>query len=148
MRDSMKPVRLAINTLINGVVTYKGNPVKCYDEKVFTGQVPDIYILYSTQQETPGPDQTDCTFNMNSSIDIEIISRTGSEVSKDVLDDVSNDIMQLVVPTQGTAGFTLSGFQIINAARESAITQNITITESQSILRKIVRFVFNLVQQN
>lgn len=148
MRDSMKPVRQAINTLINGVVTYKSAPVKCYDEKVFTGDMPDIYILYSTQQETPGPDQTDCTFSMRSSIDIEVISRTGSEVSKDVLDDVSNDIMQIIIPTQGTAGFIMSGFQIIDAARESAISQNLTITESQSILRKIIRFIFILSQQN
>lgn len=148
MRDSMKQIRLAINTLINGTVMYNGIAIPCYDEKIFTGETPDLYILYSTQQESPGPDQTDCTFNMNSSIDIEIIRRTGSEVSKDAVDDVSNDIMQLVIPSQGTAGFTLSGFQIVNAVRESAITQNLTITETQSILRKITRFVFNLVQQN
>lgn len=148
MRDTMKAIRTGIHGIIDGAISYNSAAVPVYDEKVFTGVSPDLYIIFSTQQESPGPDQNDCTEMVRSSIDIEIIRRTGSEVSKDTIDDVSNDLYGLIVPAHGLAGFTMSGFQIIYAARESAVTQNIITTESESILRKTIRFSFIIVQQN
>lgn len=144
----MKPIRHGINTLIAGQVTYAAGVVPVYDEKVYTGEIPDIYILLSTQQEAD-TERTDCTWTTRSSIDIEIIARSESEVSKDVIDDVSNDVMELIAGLPGAWNVSNpSGFQIIDCFRESAMTRNVSLTETQSILQKVIRFVFIILQQN
>lgn len=140
----MKPVRHGIYGIINNQVELNAVTIPVYDEKVFTDQSPPLYILLSTQQETLGPDQNDCSEFIRSSIDIEIIRRSGSEVSKDDIDDVSDQLYELIIPSLGEAGFTLANFRISYAARDSAFSQNISITETESVLRKIIRFVFNL----
>lgn len=145
MKDSMKPLRLGIFAVIDGQITYNAVVVPVYDEKVFTGAVPDLYILLSTQQESPTGDQNDCELIRDSFIDIEIIRKTGSEVSKDTIDDVSDQLYQLIIPSQGVAGFTVAGFQISNPRMVSALTQNVTLTETESVLRKIVRFAATLI---
>jgi hypothetical protein len=148
MRDTMKPVRHAVNAALGGNITYAANPVPVRDEKIYTGESPKIYILLSTQQETD-TDRTDCTWTTRSSIDLEFITRSGSEVSKDVLDDVSNDALELLIglPTSGLIP-NPSGFQITDVVRESAITRNITLTGTESILQKTVRIIFTILQQN
>lgn len=148
MRDTMKPVRRAIFDVASGLVSYKGNVVAVYDEKVFTGETPNVYILLSTQQETDD-DRTDCTWYTRSSIDVEIIAKSGSEVSKDVIDDISNQFMEMVAGLPGVFNVAAqSGFQIVDLYRESAITQNLQITQNESILRKITKFTFKILQQN
>lgn len=148
MRDTMMPLRHAIYAVINAAITYKLSTVPVRDERLFTGEVPDIYILMSTQQET-NVDEQDCTWTTNSSITLETIVKSGSEVSKDVFDKVSNDMMELIIGLPGAIHITMPGFQIITGYRESAITQNIVIAETgQSVLRKLTTFVFKVVQQN
>lgn len=148
MRDTMKPLRHAINGVVTGQITVGAITLPDYDEKVFTGESPALYIVYSTQQETPGPEENDCSMIVRSSIGIEIIRRSGSEVSKDDIDDASDQLYQILIPSYGTAGFTIPGFNISYAARESAITQNLAITETESILRKIIRFAFIITESN
>lgn len=145
MRDSMKPLRLGIFAVIDGQITYNATPVPVYDEKIYTSESPDLYILLSTQQETPAGDQNDCMFIRDSFIDIEIIRRTGSEVSKDAIDDVSDQLYQLLLPSQGGAGFTVSGFQVSDPRLVTANSQNVTLSQTQSVLRKICKFAVTLI---
>lgn len=139
LRDTMKPLRSAVYSVLNG--NTDGIPV--YDEKRKVAETDQTYILLTTQQET-GIEQNDCTFITQSSIDVEVIAGSEFEVSKNVIDDVSNDVTALVMN-----GLTApSGFQFLNLKRESAFTQNLSVTETQSILRKIIRFTVQIIQQN
>lgn len=148
MRDTMKPIRHAVNTALSGQVVYAGSQVPVRDEKLYTGEIPKIYILLSTQQETD-TERTDCTWTTKSSIDLEFITRSASEVSKDVLDDVSNDALQLIMGLPGAQVIpNPSGFQITDVQRESAITRNVSLTPTESILQKVVRINFTILQQN
>lgn len=144
MIDSMKPLRLGIYAVINGQLTYDSADVPVYDEKVFTGSVPALYVLLSTQQENPAGEENDCMFIRDSFIDIEIIRTTRSEVSKDTIDDVSDQIYQLLIPSHQTAGFTVTGFNISNPRLVSAITRELEISATESILRKICKFAVTL----
>lgn len=148
MTDSMKPLRLGIFAVLDGAITYNSTAVPVYDEKVFTDESPNLYILLSDQQESNAPERSDCTEPIRSTINVEIVRRTGSEVSKDTIDDVSNSIYALLITSPGIAGFTVSGFQVIDVYKESAISRNVQITETQSILRKIINFVTILNPQN
>lgn len=148
MTDTMKPFRLAIVQALSGNVTYLSNEVKIYDEKVFTGEMPSIYILLSTQREQDIT-QTDCTWETKSSIDLMIVSKTGSEVSKDVLDDISGQILELLLNLPGSDNLLAqSGFMITYLKRESAVCGMFQISPTQSELRKVMTLTATIIQQN
>jgi hypothetical protein len=147
LRGTGKILRNAIYNLLTGAITYDSTTVKVYDEKKKVGDSDQVFILLSTQQETPTEDN-DSAFITRSSIDIEVIAKTEFEVSKDVIDDIGDDIIDLIKPTVITDGYTVpSGYQFQNGKIESSITMTLQITETQSILRKIIKFVVNIVEQ-
>jgi len=142
LKDTMKPLRHAVFNLLDGELSYDSNPVNVYDE---LNDTDDIYVLLSTQQEVF--DETSDCFITRSSIAIEVVAKTESSVSKDIIDDVSDQIYQLLRPTTSTTGLVdPSGFSIQNVQRENALTQVLQITPTQSVLRKILNIVVTIVQ--
>lgn len=122
--------------------------IKVYDEKKKVGETDSVYVLLSTQTESPTEDN-DCTFITKSIMDVEIIVKTGFEVTKDTMDDLANLILGLVVLSPQVSGLTVpSGFQFTNLYCSKSVSRNLTITNSESVLTKILTFVVNIVQQN
>lgn len=147
MKDTMRPFRKAVYDCLNGVVLYKSAVVPVKDEKVPTGSQPNIYILLSTQKEQDAT-ETDCDWQTKSSIDILIITKSGSEVSKDAIDDISQRIYDLVLTLQGGSLLAAqSGFQILYLRRESAASGNVQISPTQSELQKIVSLTAYIFHQ-
>ncbi len=147
MRDLSKPFRLAVFSVLNG--NTGGIPI--YDEKRLVSATDNTFILLSTQQQTQQQTQeevNDCTWVSRLSIDIEVYNKTGSEVSKDTIDDVSNTILGLLLPTVGVSPISSGGIQFTYAFAESIISRNIGITETESVLQKVIRFVATGVQQS
>jgi len=143
MRDTSKPYRISLFDLLNGAL----GGVKVYDEKKKVGAADSVFVLLSTQQETP-TEENDCTWINRSSIDVEIIAKTGSEVTKDTVDDLANTILGLVFPTRQTIGVTVpSGLEFQNMRMEKIISRNISLSETESILSKIITFTTDIVQQ-
>lgn len=138
MLDTMKPMRKAVYSCIYNNITYKGSVVKVTDEKVFGGQQPSVYILLSTQREQNATEQ-DCAWQTRSSIDLLIISKTESEVSKDAIDDISSTMLQLLLNLPGDDNLTVqAGFQILELRKDSAASGQVQISPTQSELQKIV----------
>lgn len=145
MRDTQKPYRLAIFSKLDGNVIYNGNQINIYDEKKKVGARDDVYILLSTQQESNN--DTSDTFITRSSIDIEIVQRTGSEVSKDEIDDIGDAVLQILCPEPESADIlTLNGFQFANLYREKTITRAVEISPTETIIRKIITMTCSIVQ--
>ena len=143
MKDTQKPLRQAVFNLLDGQLTYDSAAVNVYDEM---NDGDDIYVLLSTQQETF--DETSDTFITRSSISIEVVAKTGTWVSKDIIDDISDQIYDLLRPTTSTTGLANpSGFLIQNVQRENAITQTLQISATESILRKLITIVVTIVEQ-
>jgi len=138
---------MAVYNRINGNLTYNSANVPVYDEKKKVGHTAKIYIILSTQQETP-TESNDCTWITLSTIDIEVIARTEFEVSKDMIDDIADDIQDLLLPTKFTEGYSVpSGFEFANPRFTNTITQTLQISETESILRKILKFEVQIVEQ-
>lgn len=142
MRDVSKPYRLAIFALLTG----NTGGINMYDEKRRVGDTVNEYILFSTQQQTPVEDN-DCAWISKASIDIEIVQRTGSEVSKDDIDDISDRILQTLIPTPWNTPLTAVNLQFQLAYCESILSRNVSITETESVLTKVIRFVCTVTQQ-
>ena len=117
-----------------------------YDEKKSVLASDTVFAILSTQQETPALDN-DCTWIQKSSIDIEIYQKTGSEVTKDLIDDLSNQVLALLLPTPWATPLAFSNLQFTNPYCESIISRNISLSETESIMQKVIRFVVTIVQQ-
>lgn len=140
MKDPDKILRHAIFNILNGSVS-KG----VYDEKRPSTSTSNMYVLLSTQQQvendTSDAFMTDCT------IDIEVCQMTGSEVSKDEIDDLAEEVMEILFPTAWTDELSASGVQIQNLRRIRSITRALEISPTESILRKILTIQAIIVQQ-
>lgn len=143
MRNTKKIFRKAIYDALNNVIS-----VPVYDEKKHVGDADAVYVLLSTQQET-NQTLTDCTWITLSTLDISIVVRTPHEVTKDVQDDIEEEILEILFPV--AAGDVLetsvSGFLIQNMFRESSLTRNLSITPTDSVLETIIRISATITEQ-
>lgn len=147
MRDTTEILANAVFNALSGNVTYNGNNVPVYDEKKKTGDTENLYILFSTQQETP--DNTFETFMTDSTLDIEIVFRSGSETSKKVLSDVANAVLEILFPTPQTIGISQpSGFEIQLFEFAGSITRAFEISATESIVRKFIKVKAKIIQQS
>lgn len=143
MRDTKKQLRLAVFSCLSGNL----GGVSVYDEKRKVTATDNTFVILSTQQETPS-NENDCSWISRSSIDIEIYQKTGSEVSKDTIDDLSNTVLTLLMPTISTSGLTApANLQFCNPFCESNLTRNLSLSETESVLLGVVRFVITIIQQ-
>lgn len=142
MRDLSKPYRLACAAVLQGVIS-----INLYDEKRWVTVTDTVYGIFSTQQQTL-TDENDCTWVSRCSIDIEVIQKTGSEVTKDDVDDISNEICAILNPSPGVTPLTSPNLQFTLPQIESIISRNVSISETETVIVKIIRFVCTIVQQS
>lgn len=147
MKDTKKEIRNGIYTSLNGIVEYDNAAVPIYEEMVPSNVSPDLFILLKGQQETT-EENNDNSFITKSSIDIEITQKTGSNVSKDVVDDVYNAVMEILLPTPSSIGFTIdAAFQLQNGFRESCATDTVAVTETETVITERIRLSFTITQK-
>lgn len=145
MRDTAQALRISVFNCLNGQLP---NSVPVYDEKKKVGVTDSVYVLLSTQTETP-IQENDCTWINESTIVISIYQRSGSEVSKDTIDTLSNFILVLMMPTPQTSNIIPPvGLQFCNHSIRQIVSRNLSITETESILEKSITFTVQIIQQN
>ena len=67
-------------------------------------------------------------------------------MSKDVNDDIYEDVLEILLPTRSTVGISATGFQLLRGTRVSSITQNLTLSPTESILVTVFKMSFRLIQ--
>lgn len=147
MRDAQYPLRMALFGVLTGQLTYNGQEVKLYDEKKKVGASDDVYIIMGTQLSVPS-DENDCAWITTETIDLEILHRTEFEVTKDFIDQLSDQIYQLVMPTKLTTSLpdpNLMAIQHFDLQR--AVTRSVEITPTETIIAKIITFTAKVIQQ-
>lgn len=143
MKETKKIIRQAIFDAIDGQVVVNSVTIPVYDEK---NDGENIYILLSNQQEAD--DNTSDTFITRSTIDIEVVQQTGYSVSKDDIDDITEQILEIVIPTPNTHGLTEpTGIQILNVRRESSRSLAMEISISETIIRNITTISATIIQK-
>ena len=147
MKDTQAILRHAVFAVLNGQLSYNSVNVPVYDEKRKAGATDNLFVILGTQQESD--DDTSDAFITDSSIDIEIQHRTAFEVSKDAIDEVGNQILQILMPTPQTDGFQVQNLFLITCVRRSStISRNFSLTDSNSIVAKIITITCKIVQQS
>lgn len=147
MKDTMQVLAKAIYDVINNNIVIDGSTIPVYDKKRRAQATGGLYIILGQQSENDDP-QTSDAFITTSSIDIEIWHVTEYEVSSDVINEVSNQILQRIstVPE----GDNLPGqnlFQIQDVRRTSSTLTEFSIGPSDTALNKIITIQATITQQ-
>lgn len=145
MRSVSKIYRLAIYHALSGHVNYNGFNVPVYDELKSIQDSAKLFILLGSQSSRPILNQS--AFIRTASLDIAIVNKTASEVSKDVVDDVEEAILTILFPDIETFGVAEpAGFQFGEAYYESESTQNTGLSQTETITQKTLRITTIITQ--
>jgi hypothetical protein len=139
---------MAIHAVINGNVTYNDQPIYFYDEKKKVGRTDKVYGLYGTQQSTRGEDMNDSTWITEEKIDIEILHKSEFEVTKDFIDEASDQIYELLMPSRLNAALPDPTLMLIQHFElDQALTRAVEVSPTETIVSKIMTFSCKMIQQ-
>lgn len=124
-----KACRNGIGDAINGQLSYDGNQVHHYDEAT-TNEVPNekLYVLLTQQTANNAADFT--RFRWRCVQTVEIVSKQINSVSKDIVDDVGEQIEQIIIYPDNQPG---NGGMIAQAGWEfsDVLLESVNYTEFQ-----------------
>jgi hypothetical protein len=142
MRDVGGVIRKAIFQALDGNITYNSAEVVIFDEAPTEGPSSQ-YILLSTQTENDA--RNNARFVHEGTILLDIVTVTGAYVTKEIAESISDQILDILLPTIGTTGITLdAGFNLTDLRRESANYLPMLQTDTAKILRKVLRLSFRI----
>lgn len=110
MRDPSTDIRVAIVEKINNEAIF---PISIYDT-----QAPDdgLFPRVIIQSVTKGTDRrTKCGFGADWNIQLKISARFNGRINSKEVEDISNEILYLLVPLETSAYPVLTNFKIWNA---------------------------------
>lgn len=145
MKNTQKPFRLALFNALSGHITHNAVNIGFFDERKTASDQANIYVTFGTQSERVIEENDSC-FITQSTIRLAVVSKVFSETSKDIINDITDSILQLLLPTNQTNGFTdPSGMQIQNIklldSETGVIFQstNFTLTQTITLTAQIVQ---------
>lgn len=144
MKDVGGIIRKAIYQALAGNISYNSNIIAIFDEAA-THNSEAPYILLSTQTESDAGNNA--RFVTEGTILLDIVTIQPSYVTKEIAENISNQISELLQPTVTTHGITLdAGFSLTRLRRESASYLPMLQTDTAKILRKVIRYSFRIQQ--
>lgn len=145
----MKILRGAVYNALNGQVSYNGQDVPVYDKKRRVNSPRgNLFIILGSQRESDDP-QTSDAFITDSQLDIEVWQTTEFEVSEDPIDDVSDHVLQIIIPEPWSNGLGVQDhWQIQNVRRVSAVVNYEGVTQTETVIVKTITIAAQIVQQN
>lgn len=135
--DREKAIRFKIYDILStGNITYDLGEVSIWDEKA-EDTTNNIYILLRDQ--TAQDDRTFCMLQWTSTFEVGIISKQTDTLSKDILDDVGEQVENLLYDAL-LVGVSTNGWQINNFVLDSASFSTFTLSATQSEIEKTLIF--------
>lgn len=142
MKDLSKPFKIAVATAIGSI------SVPVFDSKRWVASTDTQFVILGTQTQTPSAEYaTDCTWAQICTIDIEVYDKSGSEVTKNNIDDISNEIAEILVPAPFVTNITSANLQFTTATLDFQ-SRDLSLSETESILSKIIRFSCIVIEQS
>lgn len=139
MIDVKQPVRQAYYDLLNGALTFGGNPVPVSDDIKKLADNSTIYVILSNQ--TGIDSSTFQTFDSEETIVLDIVYKAGARASKEVVDNIAGQICMLVLPAPGINGLTSApGVQINCVKKSDDRYMTLALNSSNSVVRRLLTF--------
>lgn len=141
MKDFDKIYRLAVYDALSGI------SVSVYDEAKKVGDSDSIFVILGAQRSKREP-IADHIWGRRCSIELIITQKTESGVSKDDIDDVANEILEVIFPGYDSFGVTAPGlFQFTNEEFETSATNRLVLNTDKSIIAKTLIISCVIIQQ-
>lgn len=133
-----KSIRDAVFQALNGNLSYNSDEVFVYDSKL-EGE-DDLYVLITDQTAQYSGNFAEHAWDC--SIILQIVSRTADTISRDIIDEVSKQIEDIIIESLPTLNglVTQLGWQIINNSLGNVTYTNFTMTDTQSAITKLLTF--------
>lgn len=138
MRDFNQPLRKAIYTLLNNQLTYGGNPVPVFDEKVKKGQDNQFYVVIGNISSTDN--STFANWSRNVQFVLDIITKTSDTVTRKIADNIAEQILILMMPTIVDNGLSQTNFQYINCQLDSDRYLDMQLNPTTAQVRRLLTF--------
>lgn len=146
MKDPHKAFRMAVFSALNGNLTdLDSQAVDIFDGKA-EDAVGNTYVILSTETGNQLPNFS--IFLHDSSIILQIETKTFDAISKDELDNVSQQITQILFPSPATDGLVQqSGFQINCLQAQSVNSSEVRLQNANTEAAKFIRLTAKITQQ-
>lgn len=129
MIDVNRLFRKAAYEALSGNLTHDGGQVPVYDEKL-GANTNNIYVLVQSQSTNTA--NTFSSFSQTGTLVLQVVHKSWDGVTKDVIEDISNQILQILFPNPQSNGFvSQSGLQILNAHQRSTSSGVVALSSNK-----------------
>lgn len=146
MKDPHKAFRMAVFDALDGNLTDLSSATVEISDGKAEDTVSNTYVLLTTETGNQIPNFS--LFLHDSSILLQIAIKTFDTISKDELDNVSQQITQILFPGTATDGLVQqNGFQINCLQAQSVNSSEVILVNAQTEASKFIRLTAKIVQQ-
>jgi hypothetical protein len=142
MLDSANNIRLIYLSILDGNLSYNGKNVPVYGQQTFT-TTPENYVVISSITESAR--NTNNTFGNNVDVVIDIFSEQYRVYKNDILDSISSQILNILIPNSQVSGFSDTYFSVYPFQRISSNYS--TLQDGENFVARKIIIISNLVQQ-
>jgi len=138
MKNPALPIRVGVIAALKTVLP--DTPIRD-TEAGPNDQLP--YVLLSTQTMTDDSPKTN--FQVQSTLLIQVVDKKSLTVNRGVVDNITNIILQMLIPQNGNDYITVTGFKVCHVTLDSLNDTVIQETDGVST-RKLIRLRFTLYE--
>lgn len=142
MKDTSNSVRTIYVNALNGNISYNGKDVPVYGQDPFR-TLPKNYVIISSITENAS--NTNNSFQSIVTVDIDIFSEQYRINDPSVIDNISGQILNILIPNPGITGFSDTDFIVYPTARINSVYLPLQNGDN-FVARKIIT-INNLVNQ-
>lgn len=142
MKDSSNNVRTIYVNALNGNLSYNGKDVPVYGQDPFR-TLPQNYVIISSITENAN--NTNDSFQSIVSVDIDIFSEQYRVNDLSIVDNISGQILNILIPYTRVEGFSDSEFIVYPTSRTNSLYLPLYNGDNY-VARKIIT-INNLVNQ-
>lgn len=135
------------NAIGNGAITYAGSDIPVVDEKLDVNITEhDIYVLFTDQSEdNTNANKSNWATEVN--MRLQIINQRKATNTKEVVEDVSNQILSILFPTRNTNGLTIDSPLKLTYAHKVSGEYNPLIKNDSGFLISKILIIKNRITQ-
>lgn len=148
MIDVKQAVRKSFYQLLNGQLTFGGNPVPISEGMKIPGNISPIYVILDGQ--TSAPKYVFNGWASDETIDLDINFKAGAAVARSTLDQIAGQILALLYPDPANTGLyglpAQPGVQFLNLVVNADRDLSLSLNASNTLGRRILTFKLYVAQ--
>lgn len=141
MKDLDKILRKAVFDSLDGNLS----GTKVFDEVKKIGDTDSLFVLLGGQRSIKDP-SADNLWARRNTIEIIITHKQTVSVTKDLIDEKSDEILEILFPSYDSFIAAPSGVQFLNPDFESGVIQPM-IFSNETIMAKVLTISVTIIQQ-